>query len=348
MKFGKNDAILITNPLNVFYLTNFTGSNAQVVITKKGKKYFLTDSRYKEQANNELNSKYAIKIYKKFEKTLKEIIRKENIRKLGFEDKHLTYYQYITYSQNLDIELLPVGNCVEKLRLHKKKREIDKITKAVDIAEKSLENVIGCMFKPLTKEIEFKILIENEMIKNGASASSFPTIVASGKRSSLVHGTASHEILHVDDTVVIDFGAKYKGYCSDKTVTFVNKKSCKEVKDVYNIVKDAKNFAIDKIKPGVKANKIDKIARDYIAKKGFGKYFQHALGHGVGVDVHEAPTISPLSDDIIEERMVFTVEPGIYIPDKFGIRLEDMVFVNNENAELLTTPAENFIFEDLI
>ncbi len=348
MIFGKNDAVLITDPLNVFYLTGFTGSNGQAVITKKGKKYFLTDSRYKEQASKEVKKNYTVKVYRKLEETLRNIVNEEGIVKLGFESKHLTYYQYFFYSRKLGIELLPLDSPVDKLRVKKKKREILRIKKAVEIAETSLQKVIQNLFAKNITEIEFKLLLENEMIKMGATEPSFPTIIASGNRSSLVHGTASHVKIRTDSVIVIDFGAKYKGYCSDKTVTFLNKKSCKEIKDVYTIVKDAKNFAIDRIKQGVKAADIDKIAREHIEKKGYGDFFMHSLGHGVGINVHESPVISSLSDDILESGMVFTVEPGIYINGQFGIRLEDMVLVNDTGVELLTNPAENFDFGEFI
>ena len=348
MNFSRTEAVLITNPLNVLYLTNFTGSNGQVLIIRNGEKYFLTDSRYDEQVRKEINKKYKIKIYKKIEDSLKEIISEHNIKKLGFESKHLTYYQYFFYSRKLGIELSPLDSPVEKQRIIKKKREISKIKKAVEIAEQSIQETVKYLFQPHIKEIDFKRILENKMLEYGAEAPSFPTIVASGKRSSLVHGMASRKSIKKDSTVIIDFGAKFKGYCSDKTITFLNKKSCKEIKDVYNIVKDAKNFAIEKIKPGIKASDVDKTARDFIRKKGYEQYFKHSLGHGVGLNVHEEPVLSPFSEDIIKSGMVFTIEPGIYIKEKFGVRLEDMILATDSGAELLTTPAENFIFKEFV
>ena len=341
LKKSNLDAFLVTKLSNVFYLSNFTGSNGQILITKN-KNFFLTDSRYDEQSRNEVKKEYNIVIYKKLKEQLKEIINKEKISKIGFESQHLTYNEYLEFKSFLDIELIPVRNVFENLRNKKKQNEISKIKKAIYIAEKSLENIREKLFDKKITEKEFAFILEYEMIKNGADEKSFPVIVASGVRSSIVHGVASNKKIDTKSLVLIDFGAKYRGYCSDKTVTLIFDKKNSEIKKIFNIVKDAKNFAIDKIKPGEKTKNIDKIARDYISKKGFGKFFMHSLGHGVGIDVHEKPTISPLSEEIIEEKTVFTIEPGIYIQGKFGIRLEDMVYVNKTGAEVLTTLSEDF------
>ena len=307
---------------------------------------FFTDSRYAEQAKIQVKKGYNIIIYKKFEQAFKNILKEENIKKIGFESKNLTYYQYISYSGISNIKLIPLDNVVEKLRLKKKKQEISKIKKAIEISEKSLKNIYFNLFEKNIREIDFKLLLEQEMIKNGGEDVSFPTIVVSGARSSLIHGAPCRKKIDKSTTIIIDFGVKYSGYCSDKTVTFFNKKSCKQIKNVYNIVKDAKNFAIDSIKHGKKAKDIDMVAREYIDKKGFGKYFTHSLGHGVGIEVHEAPTLSPISEDVLEQGMVFTIEPGVYIEGEFGIRLEDMIYIGETSVEVLTEPAENFDFGD--
>ena len=336
------DAVLITTPANVSYLTNFTGSNGQVLFFKN-RKIFLTDSRYKEQAKYEIKKTFEIVIYKKFKESLKELIENNIAKKIGFESKHLTYNEYDELNSFIDnIELIPLKDIVENIRIKKRKSEITKIKKAVKIAENSLKNIMDKIFGNNLTEKEFADLLEYEMKKNGAETNSFPTIVASGERSSVIHGTASNKRLDLSSAVLIDFGAKYQGYCSDKTITLILGKNRNDIKKVFNIVKNAKNYAIDKIRPGITAKKLDKIARDYIEKKGFGKYFAHSLGHGVGLDIHEKPTISYLSEDIIEEDMVFTIEPGIYIEGEFGVRLEDMVYVKKDGAELLTTLSENF------
>jgi len=335
----KLDALLITNIKNVRYLSSFSGSNGQILISKD-KNYFLTDGRYSEQSKNQIAKDFQILIYKKFENTLKKLIKKDNIKKVGFESKNLTYAQFLKYSKLLGIELEPCIDVVEDGRAKKTPQEFDKIKSAIKVAEKSLTILTNQLFSGM-KEIDFARLLENEMIKNGADSISFPTIVVSGSRSSLVHGTPSD--FPIDKSIIlIDFGALYEGYCSDKTVTYMSKDSDKEKRDIYNIVKDAKNYAIENIKHGVKGKDIDKVARDYIHSKGYGKYFLHSLGHGVGIEVHEEPYLSYQSKSVIKEGMVLTVEPGIYISGYCGVRLEDMVLVKSDGVELLTEPAEKF------
>jgi len=336
----KLDSFLITDLKNIRYYSNFSGSNAQILITKKNR-YFLTDSRYQEQVEYEISKNFKIIIYKKIEDSLMDIIEKEFIENIGFESKNLSYYNVENYKNKLKVEMVPLTDIVEEYRARKKKYEITKIKKAVKIAEKSLKNVKDYISQNITEK-KFAALLEFEMLGNGAEDKAFPTIVASGIRGSIIHGKASNNKISRDSAVLIDFGCVADGYCSDKTVTIIMNKSCNNLKNVYNIVKDAKNFAIENIKPGKYAKDIDKIARDYIEKKGFGKYFLHSLGHGVGLDVHEKPTLSPLSEDILEQGMVITVEPGIYISGEFGVRLEDMVHITENGAEIITTLAEDF------
>ncbi len=335
----KLDAFLVTELKNIRYLSGFSGSNAQILITRKNK-YFFTDSRYLEQSRIEVKKNFQVIIYKKLEDELKKILEKESLKSIGFEAKNLSYFNYENYKNRLKVELVPLYDTVENFRAVKKRSEISKIKKAVKVAEKSLENIKNFLFENITEK-KFATLLEFEMLSQGAEDKSFPTIVATGKRSSVIHGTASNKKITRESAILIDFGCVVNGYCSDKTVTLINESNSK-AKRIYNIVKDAKNFAIESIKPGMKAKDIDRIARDYIDKKGFGKFFLHSLGHGVGLDVHEKPTVSPLSEDILEEGMVITVEPGIYLEGEFGVRLEDMVYINSQSAELITTLAEDF------
>ncbi len=337
----KIDAFFITNLKNVRYLSNFSGSNGQILITKK-RKYFLTDSRYQEQVKFEVKKSFKILIYKKVEESLEEIVQRESIDLIGFESKDMSYYDLKKYEEKLKVEFIPLTDIIENFRIRKAKREVSKIKKAIKIAETSLDKIKSKLFTNISEK-KFSALLEFEMICNGAEGISFPTIVASGERSAIIHGIASNRRIDKTSAILIDFGCVYKGYCSDKTVTVITNKHCNNLKNVYNIVKDAKNFAIEAIKPGEKAKNIDKVAREYLREKGYDKYFLHSLGHGVGLEVHEKPTLSPLSEDIIEAGMVVTVEPGIYLSGEFGVRLEDMVYVTDSGAEVLTTKAEDFI-----
>ena len=327
---------MITNLINVRYVSNFTGSNGQILITHKNL-YFFTDFRYKEQSEKQINKEFKIIIYSNFFSSLKKILKKENLKKVGFESSSLKFYEYTKLKKINFIEWYPIENLIENFRKIKKLEEVNLIKRAVEISEFSLKN---CLFYlsastiPITEK-EFALKLEFEMLKNGAEGISFPTITLTGENSSIVHGSPGNFL--IKNHILIDFGCKYKGYCSDKTVTLTFDN---EMKKIFTIVRDAKNFAIDQIKPGMKAKDIDKIARDFIDKKGFGKFFGHSLGHGIGLEVHEYPVIGPKSKDIIENGNVFTIEPGIYIPKKGGVRLEDIVFINDKEVELLTEKAE--------
>ncbi len=341
LKIKRNSAILITNLINVRYLSNFSGSNAQIIFSGNNL-YFLTDFRYLEQAEKEIPEDFEIIIYSNFINEIKKILKKEKIKNIYFEDS-IKYNELTLLKKKLkDYNFKPSKNLIENFRKIKTANEIKKIKKAISITENALKNISFYFdlknFKITERDIALKL--QNEMLKNGADDISFPLIVLSGSNSSLVHGKPDNNI--IKDNILIDAGCKINGYCSDKTITIILKDNY-ELKKIYNIVKDAKNFAIDKIKEGVKVKDIDKIAREFINKKGYGRFFGHSLGHGVGLEVHELPLISPKSKDILENGNVITIEPGIYINGKFGIRLEDMVLVKEDGFEILTTQSENFL-----
>ncbi len=341
LKIKRNSAILITNIINISYLSNFSGSNAQILFTKNNL-YFLTDFRYFEQSKKEISKDFEIIIYSNFINEIKKILKKEKIETLYFEDS-IKYSELIQLKKRLkDYSFKPLKNLIENYRKVKTTSEIEKIKKAIAITEKALKNVAFYFdlknFNITEKDIALKI--QNEILKNGGDDISFPLIVLSSQNSSIVHGKPDNNF--IKDNILIDAGCKVNGYCSDKTITIILKKES-ELKKIFNIVKDAKNFAIDKIKEGVKAKDIDKIAREFINNKGYRKFFGHSLGHGVGLEVHELPLISPKSKDILEEGNVITIEPGIYIPKKFGVRLEDMILVKSNGYEILTTQAEKFL-----
>ena len=333
--------LLITNLVNVRYLTGFSGSNAQVLITKNNL-YFFTDFRYLEQSKNEVNKDFQIIIYNDFYTEINKILKREKIKNL-FIESTVKYNEFSNFKKRLkNVNLKFAKNIVENLRKIKSENEIFYIKKSISITENSLQNVSYYFDKKKLKfsEKEIALKIYNEMLKRGAEDVSFPLIVLSDKNSSLVHGKPDD--VKIKNNILIDAGCKFKGYCSDKTISIILKKNS-EMTKIFNIVKDAKNYAIENIKPGIKVKDIDKIAREYIHKKGYGKFFGHSLGHGVGLEVHELPLISSKSKEILEENNVITIEPGIYLPEKFGIRLEDMVLVTRDGFELLTTEAENFL-----
>lgn len=333
------DSLLVTNLFNVQYLTGFTGSSCDLLLSHN-QTYFITDSRYWEQAEKELNK--GVKIIKEKKgllKALKSILSKEKIiKRLAVEADHLTYNQYHKLSNALEkIELVPSSDIVSKLRQIKDENEINLIKQACQIAQEAFQELLP-QIKPGVKERDLAIELEYLIKKNGAE-SAFEIIVASGSRSSLPHGRATNKEIETGDLVLIDWGARYKGYNCDLTRTIIVGQQPTEKQElIYRTVKDAQQEAILYLKPGIKTSEVDKKARHIMAKQGLDKYFGHSLGHGVGREVHEAPAISSrLKGVSLKSSMVVTVEPGIYLPGFGGVRIEDTVVIRPEGAAILTS-----------
>ncbi len=338
LKKEEFDAILITNLKNIRYLTGFSGSTALLLVEPE-KSYILVDSRYLEQAKNEVVDAEPVLIDR--ERTsfdyVREIKEKKNWKKIGFEGNYISYNDWLKWKNIFNnCDFISLNGWVEELRMIKSEEEIENIKKALKIAEKALEKTLE-LIKPRIKEKDIALELEYQMVKLGAEKPAFDTIVASGWRSALPHGRASDkEILH-QEFIVIDFGAFYNGYNSDITRTIFLGNPSEEELLIYNIVLEAQSRAEKFIKEGINAEFIDKSARDIIQENGFGEYFGHGLGHGIGLEVHENPRIAPKVEDILKENMVITIEPGIYIPKKFGIRIENLVVVRKEKGEILNS-----------
>ena len=328
------DGILITTLENVRYLSGFTGSDAALVMTDS-KDYFLTDSRYTTQAKEEVSGFEVIE-YKKKIGGLSDLINGLGVNGVGFEAQGLTYQAHKELAEKISGgQLIPVNERIKNIRAVKDEEETGRIRRAIDIASQSLrENV--WRVRSGNQEREMALELEFSMRRNGADNIAFDTIVASGVRSALPHGRASEKRIEAGEFVIIDFGARYQGYYSDETCTFSCGKPNRRQKEIYQIVKDAHDKAISSVCPRMKAMELDAVARDWIRDAGYGDYFGHGTGHGVGLEVHENPVIGPESEDILEEGMVFTIEPGIYIPGWGGVRIEDMVLVTGSGCEVLT------------
>jgi Xaa-Pro aminopeptidase len=328
------DGILITCLENVHYLSEFTGSDAALVMTET-KGYFLTDSRYTTQAREEVSGFEIIEYQKKIE-GLSDLMNDLELGVIGFEAHNVTYGTYRELAEKVSAgELISIDERIRNIRAVKDDEEIGRIKRAIDIASKSLRENMW-RITPGTQEKEIALELEFSMRRNGAENIAFDTVVASGGRAALPHGKASEKRIDNGDSVIIDFGSRYRGYYSDETCTFFSGKLNRRQEEVYQIVKDAHDKAIASIRPGRKAMEIDAIARGWIKEAGYGDYFGHGTGHGVGLAVHENPVIGPESKDILEQGMVFTVEPGIYIPGWGGVRIEDMVLVTENGCEVLT------------
>ncbi len=331
------DALLVTSSSNRFYLSGFKGSSGVLLITKD-EAILVTDFRYKTQAAEQAEGYRVVMHTDPIPQEVAKLTKELFVRKLGFEQDHVTYSTYRTYEKQLDdntTELVPVSGLVEKLRLIKDESEIKIVKDAASIADAAFSHIIEYIRPGLT-EREVSNELEFFMRKNGAISSSFDIIVASGYRSALPHGVASDKKIETGELVTLDFGAYYKGYCSDITRTVAIGNVSDELKEIYQVVYDAQMLGMKGIKPGMTGKDADALTRDYIASKGYGDYFGHSTGHGIGLDVHEGPALSMKSDTILEPGMLVTVEPGIYISGLGGVRIEDDALITKDGNESLT------------
>lgn len=328
------DGMLITSGSNRRYMSNFTGTAGVLLISSTEAK-LITDFRYIDQATEQA-SEYEIVQHKK---TMHEEIAKQvkelGIEKLGFEQDYLTFATFSTYDKAVDATLVPISGLIEKLRLIKDATELKTLKEAAEIADATFEHIIQYI-KPGMTELQVSNELEFFMRKQGATSSSFAIIVASGVRSALPHGVATDKIIKAGEMVTLDFGALYKGYCSDVTRTVAVGEPIDELKKIYDIVLQSQLKGIQEIKPGLTGKEADNITRDYITEHGYGEYFGHSTGHGIGLDIHEGPRLAGTSDEILKPGMVVTVEPGIYISGLGGVRIEDDLVITETGNEKLT------------
>ncbi|WP_017380077.1 M24 family metallopeptidase [Paenisporosarcina sp. TG-14] len=328
------DALLITSGYNRRYITDFTGT-AGVAIISKEQAIFITDFRYLEQAEKQISGFEIVKHTKTLVEEVTVQLDKMAVKKVGFEKDDMTYSMYESYKKAVNTELVPVSGLVEKIRLIKTPEEIKIIKAAADIADAAFNHIIT-FIAPGKTELEVSNELEFFMRKQGATSSSFDIIVASGLRSALPHGVASDKIIEKGDFVTLDFGALYNGYVSDVTRTVAVGEPSDHLKEIYQIVLDSQMLSLEKIKPGMTGIEADAVARDYIKSKGYGEAFGHSLGHGIGLEVHEGPGLSFRSETVLEEGMVITIEPGIYLPGVGGVRIEDDAVVTATGTDRIT------------
>ncbi len=336
------DSLLIDSGVNRFYLTGFTGSAGRVLFTPE-ENYLITDFRYVEQAQQQVEGFKIIELNKSVEDGLSEILKQDHTNILGFESKIISYDQYKKYQKNFsNIELIATKNLVQNLRLIKDESELKRIKKAVEIADQAFVHILDYL-TPGLSEKDVALELEYFMKKLGGEKNSFDFIVASGKRSSLPHGVASDKKLQKGDFVTMDFGTIYQGYCSDMTRTVVLGSPTSKQSQIYDLVLEAHMAVINKLKAGMIAKEADEVARSIINDAGYKENFGHGLGHGVGTEVHEKPKISYTSRDILESGMVITDEPGVYISDWGGVRIEDDLLVTEDGCEVLNDSPKELI-----
>lgn len=335
------DGVLLIGDPNRNYMSGFTGDESFVIISLD-KAVFITDSRYIEQAINQVKG-YSIREYKgRIEDYLRDLVKELGIKTLGFEENILTYKSYSTYKEKIDCDLVPIEGMVEELRLIKDNDEIEAIKKAASIADQAFLKILQFV-KPGMTEKEVGVELEYWLKRFGASGVSFPSIVASGERSSLPHGQPTDKVIKMGDFLTLDFGCIYNEYCSDMTRTIVMGNATEKMEKVYNIVLKAQESALKFFKPGVTGAEVDKIARDIIKENGYGDYFGHGLGHGVGREIHENPRVSPMGNIILQSGMIVTDEPGIYLPNEFGVRIEDLILITEDGCEVLSKSPKSMI-----
>lgn len=318
--------LYVTKDANVRYLTGKDGADCALWITESDA-FILTDFRYKEMAL-ELMPLY---VFKEIKDDIEACIflNQQKKMRIGVEQDNLTLEQYLNFQSNIaEHEIVPTKNIIEELREVKDPSEIEATQKACSIGDACFEHM--CKFlKPGVTEKFAALEIEHFMKSNGAEDLSFKTICVSGTKTSYPHGIPDDKIIEIGDFVTMDYGCKVNGYCSDMTRTVAIGSATSEMKAVYAIVLKAQLAACDGIKAGIFCKDADKLARDIIQAEGYGEYFGHGLGHGTGLEIHEAPRLSPSYDGILKENNIVSIEPGIYLPKKFGVRIEDLVTVTS-------------------
>ncbi|MGI1821963.1 M24 family metallopeptidase [Exiguobacterium sp. TRN 1102] len=342
-QLGKNeiDALLVTKRENIRYLSGFTGSSGVIVITSNSAS-FITDFRYTEQANDQVKGYDIIELDTSLIKSVADVVSRESIKRLGIEQDAMTVGQYRAYEKEVEAQLTETSGIVEKLRLIKDESEIKIMKEAAAIADAAYAH-IQTFIRPGRTEREVANELEMFMRSKGADSSSFDMIVASGLRSALPHGVASDKVIESGELVTLDFGAYYKGYCSDITRTLAIGPISDELRQIYDTVLRAQLAGVEGIRAGITGIEADALTRDIIKEAGYGEYFGHSTGHGLGMEVHEAPGLSFRSDTVLEPDMVVTIEPGIYINGVGGCRIEDDVVITEDGCYLLTQSPKELI-----
>jgi Xaa-Pro aminopeptidase len=341
------DLALVTELVNVRYLTGYTGSNGLALIGPNIR-VFVTDFRYVEQAREQVDPSFErVQAAQDLIDSLNDQLPSGSIR-LGFDDVHTSVREHARLVELLGerVELVATGGLVEKLRLVKGRSEVELIAAATQIADEAFEALIegGLMGRT---ERELALRLETTMRELGADHPSFDTIIAAGPHGALPHATPRDVEVKRGDVVVIDWGAQRHGYCSDCTRTvFVGEPSDPDARLVYDVVLEAQLAGLAAVRADADGRATDSVARDIIEGAGHGAHYGHGLGHGVGLDIHEAPRLSQRSTDVLGAGNVVTVEPGIYLPGRFGVRIEDLVVVTEDGSEILTGVPKEFRIVD--
>ena len=341
------DALLISHLPNIRYLCGFTGS-AGLLLVEESQSVFFTDVRYDTQAHEEVKAAKVVVASKAILQALADRLGKRRRSRrpwaIGLESEHFTLadQKRLNHLRPKGTVLKDAPPMVERLRMVKEEEELKRIRSAVNLGAKLFERVLE-VIRPGVKESEVAAEMEFAARKAGAAEMAFQTIIASGARSALPHGRASEQSIAAESFVVCDFGVILSGYCSDQTRTVWVGKASDEARQTYDAVKDAQQAAIHAVRPGITTGEVDEAARTVLRKAGLGDYFTHSTGHGVGLEIHEAPRVAAGQKEILRPGMVITIEPGVYFPGQWGIRIEDIVAVTGSGCEVLTPTSKEFL-----
>ncbi|MDP8265069.1 MAG: Xaa-Pro peptidase family protein [Candidatus Aceula lacicola] len=330
------DAFLVTKSVNIAYLTGFPSEDAWFLISPK-RLFYITDARYTLEVKKNLKSGIEIVEYSKsMFSTVLDLALQLKIKRLGFDEKHISVssFQKLRKAMKRKVKLVSVGGLIEQLRMIKTGQEVRKIDKAIVLNLKCYQ-YLKRIIRPGMTEQEILVKLERYVKRHNAEFS-FRPIIASGPNSCFPHARITTRKVRRGEPIVIDMGIDIDGYKSDLTRVFFLGKIPQSIGDVYRLVREAQRVAIQKIKPGVLISEVDQQARNFLKENKIDKFFVHSLGHGIGLEVHEVPVISLKNSSKLQEGMVFTVEPGVYFPGQFGIRVEDMVLVTSRGCKVLS------------
>lgn len=333
------NVLFVSNPHNVRYLSGFTeGKDAKVVITRAGAT-LITDGRYLVEASQQ---RFPYRILLK-RSEMNSLLSEFFQGRVGIEADHLSVGTLEGFKKDFPtLEFVSTYGVFERLRKRKTPEEIAWIRKAAELADQGFEHILP-FIKPGVREIEVALELEFFLRKNGSEGLAFSTTVASGERSAMPHGGTSPRIIQQGELVTLDFGCVIGGYCSDMTRTVAVGKVSDELRSIYHAVLEAQTLALEAVVPGKRGLELDALARNHLASRGYGEYFSHGLGHGVGLFIHEGPSLSQASEDTLEVGNIVTIEPGVYIPQVAGCRIEDLALVTENGHEVLSKSPKHFI-----
>lgn len=325
-----------SDSLNLRYLTGFAGTFGILIITQK-EQILMTDSRYLERVKQETAGFEIVELKGNWAERLGEQLKSLGLKRIGINDLTISLHNAGQLREKAEVEPLPLSGPVERLRLRKDEEEVEKIKEAVELTDRAFAHALKVV-RPGMSEREIAWELEKWLREHGSDGLAFPSIIATGPNSALPHATPSDRPIAEGDLLLFDIGARYQGYCADMTrVVAIDRPTERQI-EIYETVRRAQERALEGIKPGMTGIEADRIARGVIQEAGLAKRFGHGLGHGVGLEVHEGPRLSPFAEpkERLEPGMVVTVEPGIYLPGEFGVRLEDLCVVRDEGLEILT------------